>query len=298
LKSEFSMRQGQRIFTAADIEQIQQTFRRFPALSRTELIGTVCENFNWLTTSGLPKTGACKKLFAQMEVLNLINLPPPRSRGSVRRSPPKQSTQTDPQPIEDLLKNVTPISVMPVSTDADRHLWNEYVQRYHPLGYKQPFGYHLRYAIRSNEQYLGCLLISGASRSIASRDIWIGWTDDQRRSNLSWIVNNSRYLIFPWVKIPHLASHALGQVARRIAGDWEKRWGFSPLLLETFVDPIFFSGTCYKAAGWQSLGKTTGRGLAQPGKSYKSSPKLIFVKPLSKQYRPLLCSTLQGRTEL
>jgi len=234
-----------------------------------------------------------------MEALGLICLPAPRGRGATgRRSARQKTIHIEPHPIENLLKNVAPVYVTPISEKEDRHLWNEYVERYHPLSYKHPFGYHLRYFIHTNEQHLGCILISGASRAIASRDHWIGWSPNQRQSNLSWIVNNSRYLIFPWVKIPHLASHALAQLARRIPDDWSKRWGFRPLLLETFVDPAYYSGICYQAAGWQLLGKTTGRGLAQQGKNYKSSPKLIFIKPLSKQCRPLLCSKLQGRTEL
>jgi hypothetical protein len=298
-KSGHSFRQSQRLITAEEIVLIQQTFEQFSFLSETELVGTVCEHLNWFTASGLPKDTACKLLFHQMQEKGLIRIPPKRGKGSVRKAPPKETPQTAPQPpLEVTLKSIAPVALIPVTTDKERHLWNEYVERYHPLGYKKPAGYALRYFIRTKDTYLGCLLVSGAARAIDARDKWIGWRPEQRKANLPWVVNNARYLIFPWVKIPHLASHVLGQLARRVADDWDERWGFRPLLLETFVDPIYYSGVCYQAAGWECLGETTGRGLAQPGKTYKSSPKLIFVKPLTEQSQSLLCSTLKGRTEL
>lgn len=290
---------GNRIFGRKDVHLIQQIFKLFPKLSQSELIETVCEHLDWLTSSGLPKRRACKEILIQMEAQGLLQLPPVRCKGAKSRPPPEKTSQTDaPEILEVSLKAISPVSVEPVTSDKERHLWNEYIERYHPLGYKHPFGYAIRYFVRTNDHYPGCIMLSGASRALAARDQWIGWKPKQRKANLSWIVNNSRYLIFPWVKVPHLASHVLGQLARRVANDWEERWGFRPVLLETFVDPAYFSGICYQAAGWELLGKTTGKGLARPGKTYTSSPKLIYIKPLSKQYQSLLCSTLQGRTEL
>jgi hypothetical protein len=131
---------------------------------------------------------------------------------------------------------------------------------------------------------LGCLLIGGAAKTIHDRDRWIGWDVAHRRHNLSWVINNSRYLIFPWVQIPHLASHALGQLARRVAQDWEARWGYRPVLMETFVDPRQHTGICYQAAGWEMLGETCGKGITRPGKYYtqwhslknKTTKKYLF----------------------
>ncbi len=134
------------------------------------------------------------------------------------------------------------------------------------------------------------MLLAGAARAIAVRDRWIGWDARVRLRNLPRIINNSRFLIFPHVRIPHLASHVLGQLARRVATDWRSRWGFTPLLMETFVDPRCFTGTCYRAAGWEVLGETSGRGLARPGKSYRSSPRLVLAKPLARDCRRLLCT--------
>lgn len=297
--SELFFQHGDREFRDKEVKLIQHTFELFPKLSQSEMIETVCEHLDWLTTSGMPKRTACKQLLEQMEEQGLIKFPKKRGKGSVSQSPPEETAKTDaPDILEAPLKSIAPVEVTPVTNDGDRHLWNEYMERYHPLGFKRPFGHFIRYFVRASGQYLGCILISGASRTLASRDHWIGWDNKQRKVNLSWVINNSRYLIFPWINIPHLASHVLGQLARRVADDWNERWGFRPLLLETFVDPAHYSGICYKAAGWELLGNTSGRGLARPGKSYKSSTKLIYVKPLSKQCQSLLCSTLEGRTEL
>jgi len=298
-KSKYQFKQGQREFSCGEIKQIQQIFKRFPSLSQSELAGTICEHLNWFTAAGLAKDRACKQLFHQMEEHGLVSLPKKRAVGTQRQPAPAKTKRTALQPLLDVqLKTIAPVELIPATSKEDRELWNEYIEHHHPLGYKRPVGYAIRYFIQARGNYLGCVLLSGAARALASRDDWIGWSPEQRRANLSWVINNTRYLIFPWVKIPHLASHVLGQLAQRVADDWEERWGFRPLLLETFVDPAYFSGICYQAAGWELLGETSGRGLAQPGKTYSSSPKLIYIKPLLKQCQSLLCSTLQGRTEL
>jgi hypothetical protein len=185
-----------------------------------------------------------------------------------------------------------------VRSRARVQLWNEYVDRYHEFGYKRPFGCTVRYFVRSEEGLLGCVLLAGAAHSIACRDEWIGWEIGPRMRNLPWVVNNTRFLIFPWIRVAHLASHVLGQVARRLRADWEERWGYRPVLLETFVDRERYRGTCYRAAGWLELGSTTGRGRQRPGKRYSSSPKRVFVRPLVPDFRVLLCGDeLRGRRD-
>jgi hypothetical protein len=191
------------------------------------------------------------------------------------------------------------VKLQVVSEPQDIKLWQEYVSRYHYLGYKKPFGYYLHYFIGSDLGVLGCLLFSGAAKSIGVRDRWIGWTSVQRLRNLAWVVNNSRFLIFPWVKVANLASHVLGQIHKQLRADFKQRWGFCPVLLETFVDPQHYRGSCYQAANWCYLGMTTGLGLVRKGKSYHTSAKKIFVKPLVKEYRQLLCGEdLVGRASL
>jgi hypothetical protein len=193
-------------------------------------------------------------------------------------------------PVACTLSELGAVRLRPLSDAREELECNAAIESFHPLGYKKPFGYVMRYRIEVGDLGLGYLLFSGAAKKIQYRDEWIGWSEQQRSRNIPWVVNNSRFLVFPWVKVPHLASHVLGRLARQLPGDWRARWGFAPLLLESFVDPLHYRGTCYRAAGWELLGNTSGRGLARPGKDYRSSPKLIFVKPIGAQFRQLLCS--------
>lgn len=295
--------QGDRAIFPEDIAYIRTIAKRFPGLSRTELTCTLCEHLGWLTAAGQPKFTACSKLLARLEEAGQVHLPAiqedkshPGSRSQEARS---FGARTDPQRSVDCsLSELDPVGLRLVCDRHEERHWNAYVDRYHPLGYKKPFGYWARYFITSAEQRLGCILLSGAAKALKARDRWIGWNERQRLANLPWVVNNSRYLIFPWVKVANLASHVLGQLARQVGSDWEARWGYRPLLLETFVDPARFRGSCYRAAGWTLLGRTSGRGLLRPPQQYRTSPKLIFAKALQEDLRALLCSNqLTGRTE-
>jgi len=207
----------------------------------------------------------------------------PRARTSIEPVAPGE-------PVRGTLAQLGPVRLRLLEEAHEQAQCNAYLASFHPLGYFKPFGYWARYRIEAAGLGLGYLLVSGPAKKIRARDCWIGWSEQQRRRNLPWVVNNNRFLIFPWVSVAHLASHVLGQLARQLADDWQARWGFAPLLLESFVDPAHYRGTCYRAAGWQLLGHTSGEGLARPGKDYRSSPKLIFVKPLRAQFRDLLCS--------
>ncbi|MEW6233678.1 MAG: Druantia anti-phage system protein DruA, partial [Chloroflexota bacterium] len=138
----------------------------------------------------------------------------------------------------------------------------------------------------------GCLLFCGAAKSLGARDRWIGWTEAHRLQRLAWVVNLGRHLVFPWVQVRNLSSHVLARVAARLQADWERRWNYRPVLLETFVDPGQHEGSCYKAAGWQEVGMSSGEGLVRPGQRYTTTPKKIFLKPLCADWRSLLCSEL------
>jgi len=296
--------QGDREICPEDIAYIRTFAQRFPGLSRKELTHTLCEHLEWLTPAGRPKYTACAKLLARLEEAGELRLPAIRKHNSHPGprpcAPRRPSARTDPAtPLERSLSELDPVRLRLASDPQDESLWNDYVERYHPLGYKKPFGYRARYFIDSGAHRLGCILLGGAAKALTPRDRWIGWHDRQRLKHLPWVVNNSRFLLFPWVEVANLASHVLGQLARRVGGDWELRWGYRPLLLETFVDPAHFQGSCYRAAGWTLLGHTSGEGLVRPGKQYQTSPKLIFAKPLQADFRALLCSNqLKGRTEL
>jgi hypothetical protein len=249
-----------REFSAQEIQQVRDTVAWLPGLARRELAATLCEHLDWHTASGTPKIQACQKLLERLESVGQVTtLPSLRRHSSAGKGAaisPSAQTEDIP-PVAGRLRNFEPIRLDPVTEPSEVKLWNEVVERFHPLGYKGAFGYRLRYFICSDSIRLGCVLLAGAAKAIAVRDRWIGWDERMRLRNLSQIVNNTRFLIFPQVRIPHLASHVLGQLARRVKRDWQRHWGFSPQLLETFVDPRRYTGTCYWAAGWELLGNTT-----------------------------------------
>jgi hypothetical protein len=296
--------QGDREIFPEDVAYIRTFVKRFPGLSRTELTCTLCEHLDWLTPAGRPKFEACSKLLARMEEAGELRLPSLRQDkshpGPRSCAPRRASARTNPPvPLVRSLSELDAIRLRLASDPEEESVWNDAVERYHFLGYKKPFGYWARYFIESGGHWLGCILLSGAAKALTARDRWIGWNDRQRLKNLPWVLNNSRFLLFPWVEVANLASHVLGQLARRVGDDWQARWGYRPLLLETFVDPARFRGSCYRAAGWALLGHTSGEGLVRPGKRYQTSPKLIFAKPLQADFRALLCSNqLKGTIEL
>jgi hypothetical protein len=201
----------------------------------------------------------------------------------------------DEAPIHGPLPALGPVRLEIVRETTRVAQWDALVARWHPLGFQGAFGYRLRYFITAGDRRLGCLLLAGAlpgrwpcaTAGSAGRR-------QARRENVARVVNNSRFLIFPHVRVPHLASHVLGQLARRTRADWLDHWGFEPWLLETFVDPRHHAGTCYRAAGWQWLGETSGRGLARPGQSYHSTPRQVWVKPLDARIIATDCAPCRG----
>ena len=289
-----------RLITSQEINDAKETIKRCGGLSRRELSETICEHWNWLTASGSRKITACLNVLEELEERGELKLPAKqqkrRSSQQVRGAVHTERTLVPDETIAVSLKELHAVELEIVGGKNRTQLWNEYVDRYHYLGYSKPFGCTIRYFIASEKGVLGCALVAGATKKIKLRDEWIGWTNQRRQQNLPWVINNTRFLIFPWVEVAYLASHILGQLARQVQENWQERWGYTPLLMETFVDPIKFSGTCYKAAGWIELGHTSGRGLRRKNHTYTSTPKMIYVKPLSKDFRERLCnSTLQGR---
>jgi hypothetical protein len=192
-----------------------------------------------------------------------IELPPVRRliRGQVRTGRPRpEAVRIDTTPLTTTLKELGPIDILPVRRTADEPLFNSLMEQYHYLGYEQPVGEHLKYLVWAQGRPVACLAWSSAPRHLASRDRYIGWSAAARRRNIRFIAYNTRFLIPPWIEAPNLASHILGRMAARISEDWEAMYGHPVYFLETFVDPERFRGTCYRAANWVLLGKTTGRG--------------------------------------
>ena len=279
-----------RVFSAAEVADIRATVAWLPGLARKELAATLCEHLGWHTVSGTPKLHACGELLGRLEAAGLLELPAVRPAGRPRPVPCAAPLEPTEAPLRTSLAALGPVHLEVVRAPTAVVEWDSAVARWHPLGFKGAFGYRLRYFITAGDRRLGCVLLAGAARALAVRDQWIGWDTQVRRERLVRVLNNSRFLIFPQVQVPHLASHVLGQLARRVRADWLQHWGFEPLLLETFVDPRHYAGTCYRAAGWQLLGQTSGRGLARPGQTYQSTPRQVWVKPLSDDWRARLCA--------
>jgi len=280
-----------RRFTRRQLVGVQETVETFSNLSRSELALTVCEHLDWRTPRGSLKIQSSLTLLETLEEYGVITLPPKRARKpQVRRVPRFEEHPVSP-PVEGSLELVTPITLRMVSAQEDRERWKAYLQTYHYLGYKHPFGAHLGYFIVSEplQQELGCFVFAAsAAWALAPRDQWIGWDKKHREKLLQLILSNDRFLIFPWVKVPHLASHALSLATNQIADDWVLLHGYRPSLIETFVDPTRFSGTCYQAANWQCLGQTQGRGRDDPQKKYPETKKDIYVYPLQTNWRDSL----------
>jgi len=278
-----------REFTAQEIKDIQETVQVFWRLSWTELVRTICDHLDWVTPAGRYRIGSCASALFKLETLGLVKLPSRRERKASEREI-NIGTETDPEDeIFGTVRDVAPIELEPVAGKERIRLWNEYVHRYHPLGYKQPFGAHQRYFIvGSLSRRLGCLLFASSAWALSERDAWIGWTERDRAQRLNWVVANTRFLLFPWVRVKNLASKALSLAAKRIGEDWQRRYGYAPVLLETFVDVEQYRGTCYQGANWIRLGETAGRGRMDRHKRYLSTPKAIYVYPLAADFRSFL----------
>jgi hypothetical protein len=280
-----------RYFNLQELLEIQEMVRMFPKLSRDELTKTLCENLDWVTPAGQYKRASCLQLLEKMERQGLITLPAKREPWGANKTKAKEivfSTRTAPaSPVEGFLGDHEPLAVEPVQAkSSDFMLWNEYIHRYHTLGYKTPFGAHQRYFIVSGSgEKLGCLLFAAAAWALAPRDEWIGWSEVDRSLKLNLVVNNTRFLVFPWVKLKNLASRALSLAVKRIRHDWQARYCYSPVLLETFVDASKYRGTCYRAANWIFLGQTAGRGRMDRYKKRLLTRKDIYVYPLVSDFR-------------
>lgn len=290
-----------RMVGAEEVRHAQELVRLCSGLSRHELALTLCEHWGWLGATGKPQMRACWKLLERLEKEGLLELPAkrklrPRSAPSSAGSEvPDEDTAPGPS-VECDLRSVEPVRLERIEDRKAVALWSAFVERYHTLGSKPPFGCSLRYFVTSRRGRLGCLLLASGARALRCRDEWLGWSAQQRLSNLPFVVNNSRFLLFPWVRVPHLASHVLGQLARQVRDDWHTRWGYRPVLMETFVDPAQHRGVCYRAAGWDVLGETTGEGLRLQAHTYRTSRKLILVRPLVRDFRARLLSDPHPRS--
>ena len=257
---------GERLSRPA-IAEIQETVQFFPALSRSELVRTVCEQLGWHTPEGTPRLGFGLRVLGALERRGIVRLPAKRGPGRGPQKPLQFDARTAPQPaVREPLAELAPVRLELATEPEPKALWNQWVDRYHPLGYRQPLGVHLRYWVRDGRgRLLGCLLFDRATRRLPCRDRFIGWEGPGFRERLHLVVRNARYLLFDWVTVDHLASHVPGLAARQLPGDWERWHGWRPVLLETFVNPRRHDAACYRAANWQRAGPHAGPRGPRPG---------------------------------
>src|SRR5437868_13780983 len=279
---------------AIDREQIaflREFIQEHPHSSRWKLSRQLCEALGWKQANGALRDVVCRGLLLMLERAGKIELPPVRWRiaGQRRTARPRpEAVLIDTTPLTMPLGALGPIEIQLVRRTADEPLFHSLMEQFHYLGYEQPVGEHLKYLVWANGRPIACLAWSSAPRHLASRDHYIGWSAEARRRNIGLLAYNTRFLILPWVRVEHLASHILGRMAARISDDWQRMYGHPIYFLETFVDPERFRGTCYRAANWVFLGKTTGRGKQSNSYVPNRSIKEVLGYPLTKRFRELL----------
>jgi hypothetical protein len=279
-----------RIITPDDITFIQQLINTNPTASRRQLSAKLCEMWQWKQANGALRDMVCRGMLLMLDRAGQIQLPPIKKRPNnpLARRPKPASVLIDTTSIQGALNKLQPIQIQQVRRTGDESLYNGLIQQYHYLGYEQPVGEHLKYVIWTTGRPIACMAWSSAPRHLGCRDRFIGWSREARRRNIRFIAYNTRFLIVPWVQVPHLASHILGRIARVVSADWEQLYKHPIYFLETFVDPERFRGTCYVAANWKLLGETTGRGKDDQTNRPNRSIKQLLGYPLTPRFRELL----------
>jgi hypothetical protein len=279
-----------RVVTAEDIIFIRQFIAQNPGASRRRLSAKLCEAWQWKQANGALRDMICRGLLLMLHRAGEIQLPPVRQvslNPFVERERPAP-VLLDTTPIAGVLSALQPIELEQVRRRGDEPLFNSLMEHYHYLGYEQPVGEHLKYLAWTEGRPIACLAWSSAPRHLGSRDRYIGWNAEARRRNIRFLAYNTRFLILPWVQVPHLASHLLGKMTRALSGDWERMYGHPVYFAETFIDPGRFRGTCYRAANWILLGHTTGRGKNDHTNKPNRPIKEVLGLPLVPRFRELL----------
>jgi Domain of unknown function (DUF4338) len=279
-----------RVFTTEDIVYIRTLIAAHPGESRRRLSQKLCEAWQWKQPNGALRDMVCRGLLLMLNRADQIELPAVKftpANPLIRRTRPVPA-RIDTTPLEGRIDQIGHLQFAQVRRTPEEPLFNSLLEQYHYLRYQQPVGEHAKYLVWTQGRPVACLAWSSAPRHLGSRDRYIGWSAEARRRNIRFIAYNTRFLILPWVRIENLASHILGRMAARISEDWQQMYGHPIYFLETFVDPERFRGTCYRAANWVLLGKTTGRGKQSNSYVPNRSIKQILGYPLTKRFRELL----------
>ena len=279
-----------REFSPEDIQTIKLLMEHNPSLKRRPLSRKVCQRLGWLKPNGELKDMTCRVAMLRMHADGLITLPPAQSRG-VRVKPNFPPTAaSDPQtPLRQPVHELGALRLCPITDTASSRLWNEFIARYHYLGYTPMSGSQMRYNVFAGDRQVALLSFGASAWRLAGRERFIGWQEPERLRNLQLVVNNARFLILPWIQSKGLASKILSRIARQLPVDWHQRYGYAPVLLETFVESQRHRGTCYKAANWTHVGQTTGRGKKSTVHHQIIPIKDIWLYPLRKDFASLLC---------
>lgn len=274
-----------RLFEQPDLEIIRSLIALRPPLSRYRLSTLVCERLNWRRPDGGLKDMSCRVAMLKMHADGLIILPAPKRAkpASYGYHPDIEAAVIRPMTIPKV--DLDGLNIDLVDGKSDSRLWNAYIQRHHYLGHQLIPGAQLRYFVRMNHAVIALLSFGASAWKVRPRDDYIGWSHEQRTKNLHLIVNNSRFLILPWIQEFNLASNILAKISRRLPGDWQARYSYRPVLLETFVEDGRFHGTCYRAANWCSPGKTQGRGKLDRYERRAVPIKSIWLYPLVRDFR-------------
>lgn len=279
-----------RDFSQNDIQTIRGMMQVDPKLKRSPLSRKLCELWHWVKPNGELKDMTCRVALNRIQADGLITLAPSQIP-NVRRRPdfPPTAASDAQAPIMQPVHELKPLTLRLVSGTAASRLWNEYIARYHYLGYTPMSGSQLRYNVFAGEQLVACLSFGASAWKLKERERYIGWSELQRQKNLQLVVNNARFLILPWIESKGLASKILSRAARQLPNDWLQRYGFRPVLMETFVEFERHRGTCYKAANWINVGRTTGRGKKSSSHKQLIPVKDIWLYPLRKNFATVLC---------
>jgi len=278
-----------RVFSGEDIRVIREEIHQAKPLLRAEIARRVCRQLDWRDDLGRLKAMSCRVALLRLHRSGVIELPPPRNGNGNGKGLNKQRVNlpTNPTPIIGSVESLKGLSLQLVETRTDSALWNSLVDQYHYLGYQRLPGAQLRYLIYTEQTVLGALGWGAAAWRVSARDDWIGWSGIQQH-HLCKVINNARFLLLPWVRCRNLASKVLGLCERRLVNDFNGRYGIEPVLLETFVEQSRFRGTCYRAANWQHVGQTKGRGKCDRKHEVALPIKDVYLKPLRPDFRAQL----------
>ncbi len=273
--------------TEADVASIRELIAAHPAESRRGLSKLLCAQWNWVQANGAPRDMVCRSLMLALDRAGHIQLPPQRRRPPnpiALRAKPKP-VEVDQTPMEGALGELGPLEVRQVRRTGDEPLFNSLMQAHHYLGYTQPVGEHLKHLVLAGGRPVACFAFSSGPRHLGPSDRYIGWSKEARRCNLRLLAYNTRFLVLPWVRVPHLASHLLGRIVRQLPSDWMRVYGHEVCFALTFVDTTRFKGTCYRAANWRHLGRTVGRGNNAPTHEQTRPIKDVLGMPLCRDWR-------------